>query len=154
MKKDAFLHANEKLKQIHNAKLGSITRAGSMADFGFGDLIEKKTRAFDENRQIIIQKTTVPKFALHIDGRFRLSLGDAIILAKDDMFEPSDASLANPDFNMEHFDWDSQGNNRYDVVCATLRDHDLHDFVALSTHVNRLGDLKIQFSNGFCLKPL
>jgi hypothetical protein len=132
-------------------------RAGSMGDFGLGDLVDVDDNVQDDNRKFVpIRK--LPRFAVHVDGRFRMTCGDEIILSKDDMFNPSSKKENEPDFDWDKWatdeidGWDIRGNNRYDEICNNYFSNELFDFIVQKVTVSRWGDLKIEFENGFALE--
>lgn len=142
----------EKLSVLCNQKLEHFIRASSVADIGFGELIEKNIRAFDENKNIITKTITVPKYSLHIDCNFRLVCGNEIIVARGDIFQPSNKIVADPDFIYEEFNWDIIGNNRFDEIIKQYFIDGNMVFTVKKIVVNKFGDLKIYFENNFLLE--
>lgn len=142
----------ETLAILNGKKLGYFMRAGSMGDLGFGELIEKNTRAFDENKKIVTKTVLIPKYTLHIECGFRLVCGNEIIVARGDMYQPSNQMLANPDFLYDEFNWDVKGNNRFDEITRKYFTDGNMEFNVKKIVVNKFGDLKIYFDNHFLLE--
>lgn len=152
MKQEQVKIISESLKRLKGERLRGITRAGAMADFGFGDHVEKHTHRYDENKRLVPVAIAVPRLALHVDCCFRLTLGEKIILSKGDIFQPSNQIENDCDFSWEGFEWDVRGNNRFDEIVPSLLDEAAKDFVVEKISVSRWGDLKIVFSNHFVLE--
>lgn len=152
MKKEYIKIISEALTRLNGEKLDKIMRAGSMADFGFGDFIEKEIHRYDENKKITSKIISVPRFALHIDCCFRLICGNKIVLSKSDMFQPTTEIENEPDFDWDNFDWDVQRNNRFDEIANNYFGEESPNFIVKAITVNKWGDLKIKFENSFILE--
>ena len=158
MKKEDLAIVSEALNRLKGEKLRYINRAGSMGDFGFGDDIEKNAYRHNEHMELVPTSVNSPKFAVHIDGRFRMTCGDEIILSKNDMFNPSTKKESEPNFNWdtwatdENDGWDVRDNNRYDEICSRYFNGELFEFTVKKVTVSKWGDLKIEFENGFALE--
>jgi len=133
-------------------KLQYFMRAGAMGDLGFGDYVERETHQFDENKKLIPVVDSVPRYILHIDTPFRLVCGCDIILANGDMFQPSYTKENEVDFNWSSFNWDVNGNNRFDEIVKNYFGDDPGEFTVKKIMVNKFGDLKIEFEKGFILE--
>jgi hypothetical protein len=145
------------LNCLKGEKLQYVMRAGSMGDFGLGDLVDVDDNTQDDNRKFVpIRK--LPRFIIHVDGRFRMTCGDEIILSKNDMFCPSTTKENEPGFDWsawaadENDGWDVKGNNRYDEICSQYFNDEPFDFAVKKVTVSKWGDLKIEFENGFVLE--
>lgn len=152
MKQEQIKRISESLKKLSGEKLRAVMRAGSMADFGFGDYVEKQAHRYDENRKLVPVNVSVPRLALHVDCCFRMTLGEKIVLSKGDVFQPSTQTENGADFSWEGFEWDVHGNNRFDEIAPTVLDEEANDFIVEKITVSKWGDLKIVFSNGFVLE--
>lgn len=146
------------LSSLNGEQLQTVMRAGSMADIGFGNYIDKTVNRRNEQNILVPTVVHVPKFALHIDGRFRITCGDEIIVAKNDMFNPSSKKESEPNFDWdvwatdEDDGWDVRGNNRYDEICSHYFSDELFEFTVKKVIVSKWGDLKLEFENGFVLE--
>lgn len=143
---------SEALSKLNGEKLQTVMRAGSMGDFGFGNYVEKEVRRFDEEKNLVTKKISVPKFALHIDCHFRLSCGNEIILSRGDIFQPSLTLLQDTDFNYDTFNWDVYGNNRYDEISKQFFGDGASDFTINKVTISVLGDVRLHFENNFLLE--
>ena len=152
MKKEHLQTIREALTQLHGEKLQQVTRAGSMASFGFGAYVEKQVHRYNENRVLMAKTITAPQLALHIDCSFRLTCGVDILVSKGDMFQPASIVESEQDFDWDCFDWDVQGKNRFDEAVSRYFCEALGDFVVAKAAIGKWGDLKITFANGFVLE--
>ncbi len=123
-----------------------------MASLGFGDYVERASHRYNDEDELVTRVSTVSRLALHIDGSFRLICGDKIFLAKDDMFNPPSKMENDPDFDWDTFDWDVQGGNLYDDIAKNYFGEDPYGFTVKKTKISQLGDLRIDFDNGFALE--
>lgn len=150
-KKDVKI-VTEALSKLNGLKLQTVMRAGSMGDFGFGDYVEKEVRRFDDEKKIVTKIVSVPKYSFHIDCHFRLSCGDEIVLSRGDIFQPANTLLQNLDFEYNAFNWDVNGNNRFDEIAKEYFSGDPSSFTIKKVKISRLGDVKLYFENSFILE--
>jgi hypothetical protein len=92
---------NSQIGKLVGLKLQYAGRASSLFWLGFGDIIQI-------NRRGKIQETA--EYALHIQCSWRITLNNKIVVASRDFYSP----CSGWDENDEDFDWDKQGNNRFD----------------------------------------
>ncbi|MDR0221769.1 MAG: hypothetical protein LBI54_10255 [Lachnospiraceae bacterium] len=129
-----------------------------MATMGLGEDVEGVKNRRNEHGEFVPTAVLSPKFAVHIHGRFRITCGDRIVLAKNDMFEPSSKIENEPGFDWDAWEsdendgWDAVGNNRYDELCSRYFADEPLEFVVKKATVSRWGDLKVVFENGFVLE--
>ena len=91
-----------------------------------------------------------PKYALLASCHWRLFKDNKIVLAAHDMYWPPNAGDSLVDF-----DWDVQGNNRFDVRAREINAIMKEKGVTISTaDASEFGDLTIQMTDGFCLQVL
>lgn len=67
------------------------------------------------------------------------------------MFVPSELAVNKADYSEDTFDWDIQGNNRYDEWVAGLSENLLQDLSVVDVNVNRYGDLTVFLSHGMAI---
>ena len=118
--------SNQYLREIEQGNLVSMGRASSL-----GWIVFVKD---DE------------EYALHLQKAFRIIVEEKIFLASSDMFQPSDRIQSDDKFDFETFEWDIQGNNRYDERVKQFMEKYDHNLRVNSVSVNQTGDLSIQLS--------
>lgn len=156
MVKEDFENINNSIEVIIGKEMRKPIRGGSMLDLGFGELVTKEAPRFDENKNIVTKTVEVPRYALHLSSTFRFTCGYDIVINKDNMFTPSNKyiqenNIDDDNFDEEKFniDWEVRGNNAFDeLVDKYFRDNEFK-FIVKDAKINRLGDLKIIFENGF-----
>ena len=94
-----------KLSVLNDKMLRSVSRAGTMVSFGFGDLVESTVAQKTDDGKIITKKANVPQYALHIDCSFRINCGDKIMMSQRDIFCPSSEIMA--EYDEDEFEWDN-----------------------------------------------
>jgi hypothetical protein len=126
----------DELARLIGLPLWAAGRAGSLLWLQFGDRVTQPT-AGGGTRE-------VGTYALHVSGAWRLSDLGGIITGSGDLLTPAD-----PNADLETFDWGVQG--------ASLWDHRLAGFVATyaasppvveRVHADRLGDARLLMSQG------
>ena len=118
--------SNQYLREIEQGNLVSMGRASSL-----GWILFVKN---DE------------EYALHLQTGFRIVSDEKIIIASSDIFQPSDRIKSNDEFDYETFEWDIQGNNRYDERVKKFFEKYSHNLKVNAVSVNQVGDLSIQLS--------
>lgn len=150
--------AKQAIGKLEKLPLRGISRAANMLCIQFGDLLETDMPYRDENGslsknekgELNYKKGLVGEYSLNIQCCFRWIYDDRIILAKDDLYQPSSKILSNADFDMDNFYYDTIGNNRMDEIIDTkLTKTD--GFLVSSVSVSKIGDIKIKFANGYLL---
>ena len=141
------------LSILKGQPLQFVFRSLDMICFEFGNVIVKKVIGRDQDGKASLVDGEAGKYALHIQTFFRLSAGSEILLARGDLFQPNSELAANEDYDGDEFDWNPNGNNRFDEV---VKQHlsQPRDFLIADVSANRLGDLKLKFANGFVLEIL
>lgn len=142
---------NEIIMAISNLKgerLRQITRGGSMASLGFGENLKAKVAYRSKSGKLDLRETVSSKYAVHICGFFRITHQGKIVLSNDDMFRPN-SQMQKDDYDEDNFDWDVEGNNKFDEQKNSFSDIDL---LVQYIIINELGDLKIVLSDGFCIE--
>ena len=147
MKEFEFDKVIKRLTQLKEQPFNEIIRIGSMLSLGFGDKIKSKAAYKTNDGAFEIKETQNSKYALHIDGLFRISLNDKILLTRDDMFKPSIA-IQDGKFDEETFEWDVKGNNKLDAEIMNIFDFAKQTLIVKDMQVNKFGDLSITLSNG------
>ncbi len=125
-----------------------ISRGGAMVCLGFGKNFKSHVAYKAQSGNLNSQEIVAPKYAVHIDGFFRITHQGKIILSKDDMFRPN-SQMQKDNFDEDNFDWDIEGNNKFDEHKNFLYNIDL---LVQDVIINETGDLKIVLSNDFCIE--
>lgn len=125
MNKNCLKEVNDKMKEIIGLQGLSFGRAAAMAwiNFGVGDL----------------------EYALHLQCSFRVRDREEILVTNTDMFEPSDSALNKPEYDPDLFDWDVQGENRYDEWVGNLDPAFIRTLKVADVKVSAFGDVTILF---------
>ena len=116
----------ECLKKVNGGNLVGVGRASSLAWFLF-------VVGEDE-------------YALHLQTGFRVVINGSIFVASADIFQPSESLELSDTFDFKAFDWDIQGNNRYDEKISLFREKYSSNLLVNDISINELGDLLIQLS--------
>jgi hypothetical protein len=95
------------LGKLVGLKLQFVGRASNLFWMGLGDIVEIIRRGRTEE---------TAEYALHIQCSWRISLGNKIVVASRDFYSPS----SEWDGDIEDFDWDIKGNNRFDERIKTF----------------------------------
>lgn len=127
------------LSKILGLKLQYAGRASNLFWLGFGEMITVTKR----------EKTnTVAEYALNIQCSWRICKGKRIVVASRDFYSPfSGWDEANGDF-----DWDIQGNNRFDERIKFFLESVQGNFFVESIDSDAVGGLKVFLSEGFVLE--
>lgn len=126
------------LGKLAGLKLQDAGRASNLFWLGFGDII-----------QIIRRGKTLEtaEYALHIQCAWRITLKNKIAVASRDFYSPS----SEWDGDMDDFDWDIQGNNRFDErINAFIKDNER--LMVQKIESDEFGGLKIYLSDGYKLE--
>lgn len=138
-----------KLSVLNDKMLRSVSRAGTMVSFGFGDLVESTVAQKTDDGKIITKKANVPQYALHIDCSFRINCGDKIMMSQRDIFCPSSEIMA--EYDEDEFEWDIVGNNRFDEESQNHFVDTTMDFFVKKITISDVGDLTISLTNDFSI---
>mgnify|MGYP007101860192 CR=1 FL=1 len=90
-------------------------------------------------------------FCLDIQSAFRFSKDKEILITNNDIYEPKKIYQKNLDFNYEKFNWDIQGENRFDEWTVSIKS-ELVNSAITDVSVSVYGDLYILFDNAFSLE--
>lgn len=126
------------LGKLMGLKLQDAGRASNLFWLGFGDIIQIVRRGK-------IQESA--EYALHIQCSWRITLNNKIVVASRDFYSPS--SEWNGD--IEKFDWDIQGNNRFDERIKTFMKAN-GQLTVLQIASDEVGGLKVFLSDGYTLE--
>lgn len=136
------------MSNLKGERFHLISRGGSMACFGFGENLSVKVAYKAKSDKLDSRETVASKYAVHIGGFFRITHQGKIVLSKDDMFRPN-SQMQKEDLDEDDFEWDVEGNNKFDEQKKFLYDIDL---LVQDIIINEVGDLKIVLSNDFCIE--
>ncbi|MEH7484431.1 hypothetical protein V7157_25840 [Neobacillus drentensis] len=126
------------LGKLVGLKLQYAGRASNLFWLGFGDIVEIIRRGRTE---------ATTEYALHIQCSWRISLGNKIVVASRDFYSPS----SEWDGDIEDFDWDIKGNNRFDERIKTFI-KDNGQIKVLQIDSNEVGGLNVFLSGGYKLE--
>lgn len=160
MNKKTVELVNEQLRVLVGQPLQYVHRSADLVTIGIGEMMAFDHRILgkDEDGHLLKGKKELAKYALHIQARFRFSMGDNILIASSQIFQPTHAvtTAASFDFSTfpwESFDYDVQGGNRFDEFASSFfTKNSPVQFVVQNVSVNALGDLKVQFTEHLCLE--
>jgi len=113
-------------------------RASNLFWIGFGDMIQITKRGK-------IEKTA--EFALHIQCSWRITSGNKIVVASRDIYSPH----SDWENDIEDFDWDIQGNNRFDERIKFLM-NDGRRLRVEQIEPDKFGGLKVFLTSGYLLE--
>jgi len=132
MDKDSLIEVNKQVKALINLQGLNFGRAAGMAwvIIGSGDL----------------------KYSLHLDCCFRVRMDDEILVTGNEMNNPSGLALDRPGYDPDTFDWDVQGDNRYDEWASKARLGYMSIATVVDAQVNKWGDLTITLDQGILLE--
>ena len=145
------LEMNKIIMAVSNLKgerLCQTFRCGAMVGFGFGEKLKNKVVCKNQSGKLDARETATSKYALHVDGFFRITHYGKIVLSKEDIFKPN-SKLQKDGFEEDDFEWDVKGNNKFDEQKKVFCDIDL---LVQEIGINETGDLKIVLSNEFCIE--
>ncbi len=140
MNKNEIIEIINKMSVMKGFELRQIARPGSMMSLEFGEKIKKNTAE--------IKVTVGPKYAVHVDGFFRITHEGRIALSKNDMFRPS-SLIQNDILDEDDFEWDIAGNNKFDEEKNRVEEIDL---AIREIYVNEYGDLRIVLSDDYSIE--
>ncbi|UAT31064.1 hypothetical protein K7T73_01995 [Bacillus badius] len=127
------------LGKLVSLKLLSAGRASNLFWLGFGEMITVIRKGKTEE---------LAEYALDIQCSWRIIKENKILVASRDVYTPNSTLEA----NTEDFDWDIQGNNRFDErINSFLEDVQRHIIVE-SIDVDNVGGLTVSLSEGFVLE--
>ncbi len=136
------------ISNLKGERFRQISRGGSMAGLGFGENVKAKVAYKTKSGKLDLREIVASKYAVHIGGFFRITHQGKIVLSKDDMFRPN-SQMQKDDFDEDNFEWDVEGNNKFDEQKKFFCDIDL---LVQDIIISEIGDLKIVLSNDFCIE--
>jgi hypothetical protein len=131
MDKDILDAANSQAKALVGLRGLSFGRAAAMAWINFG--------------------AAKAGHALHLQCSFRVREGYDILVTSTDIFLPSAQSAKEPSFDIESFDWDVQGSNRYDEWVKRLDPAFLSSLAVTDAEVGACGDLTVSLERNIAI---
>ncbi|MDC7722602.1 hypothetical protein [Priestia megaterium] len=128
-----------KLDKLVGLNLRYAGRASNLFWLGFGEKILVTRRE---------KKEEVAEYALHIQCSWRIAKGYKIVVGSRDFYSPR-TGLENEN---EHFEWDIQGNNRFDERIESLIKDINEQMIVERVESDEVGGLKIFLSQGYLLE--
>lgn len=128
-----------KVKILEGIKLEYIGRSSNLFWFGFGDIIKVKQGKFKSKE--------VATYHLNLQCMWRLINEKKLLVTNMDVYSPRTG-----DENNESFEWEKENNNLFDEKMQQLSVVLNKGIYVNSIDVSEIGDLKINFSNGWLLE--
>ncbi|QFT89219.1 hypothetical protein FIU87_11220 [Bacillus sp. THAF10] len=119
-------------------KLQYAGRASNLFWLGFGDIVQIVRRSRTEE---------TAEYALHIQCSWRITLGNKIVVASRDFYTPYSQWVE----KNEDFDWDIQGNNRFDERIKHFT-KDNRQIEVLQIVSDEVGGFNVTLSGGYNLE--
>ena len=119
-------------------KLQYAGRASNLFWLGFWDIVQIVRRGRTEE---------TAEYALHIQCSWRITLGNKIVVASRDFYTPN----SQWDERNEDFDWDIQGNNRFDERIKHFT-NDNRQIEVLQIDSDEVGGFYVTLSGGYKLE--
>ena len=135
----------EKLSVLLHRPLHRMGRYEDMTWLSFGEPVEEKN-------DLMKEKKGVGRFELQIESDARMRCGNEILMGRGDMFEPSKKLAGQDDYDSATFEWSIRGNNYYDEFAEEKLGENPDGFTVKKATISLLGDLKIEFENGYLLE--
>ena len=126
------------LGKLVGLKLQDTGRASNLFWLGFGDIIQIVRRGKNQESA---------EYALHIQCSWRITLNNKIVIASRDFYSPS----SEWDGDIEDFDWDIHGNNRFDERIKTFLKAKGR-LIVEQIESDEIGGLKVILSDGYKLE--
>lgn len=127
------------LSKLLYLKLQYAGRASNLFWLGFGELISVTRKG---------ETKTVAEYALNIQCSWRISKGEKILVASRDFYSP----FSGWEEDNGDFDWDVQGNNRFDERIKPFLESVQGNIIVESIESDDVGGLKVFLSEGFVLE--
>jgi hypothetical protein len=127
----------EELQGLLGLPLRDLGRSSDLVWFIFGNLRIVKGRNGKEKR--------VGDYALHVQCSWRLTKDSSILIAHRDIYVPSD------DVNVEKFEWDVPGNNRFDQRVNEVFAENLSSILVNNVVADNIGGVQISFTDSFAI---
>lgn len=126
------------LGKLLGLKFQYAGRASNLFWLGFGDIVQITRRDRTEE---------TAEYALHVQRSWRITFGNKIVVASRDFYSPNSQC----DEKNEDFDWDIQGNNRFDERINTFQ-KDKEQLIVLQIDSDEVGGLNVTLSGGYKLE--
>jgi hypothetical protein len=127
----------QQLSKLIGTKLQCVGRASNLLWLGLGDVIQISRRGKVEEGT---------EYAIHVQCTWRITLDNKIIVASRDFYSPNSTWNYN-----EEFEWDVQGNNRFDERVASLLVSE-KQLIVEQVESDMLGGLRLFLSNDYLLE--
>ena len=132
------------MERLVNARFHSMHRILDMLCLNLGETYRKETITTGKE---IISQHILPTYSLHLQVQWRFIFQNRIILGSRDIYEPFSKDVGD--------DWDYALTGRpdnessiFDVACKDIS-NDLAGQHIVRCTVSPVGDIKIEFSNGY-----
>lgn len=127
------------LGKLIGLKLRYAGRASNLFWLGFGDMVLVKRRKGTEQ---------LAEYSLHIQCAWRITKGNKILVASRDFYYPN----SNWDDENGDFDWDVQGNNRFDEKTKHLIEEVKGKLIVERVDSDDIGGFKVHLSDKYVLE--
>jgi hypothetical protein len=91
-------------------------------------------------------------YSLHLQCAFRIRSGERILTTNPEMYYPARHVVERPDYDPDNFDWDVQGDNRYDEWVRSLDPEFTDGVKVVDAKVNSIGDLTVRCDQDFIIE--
>jgi hypothetical protein len=132
MNQNSIILSNDYVRQLISLQGISIGRCASMVWIIFGK---------DES-----------EYALHLQCCFRIRDREGLLVTNMEMYQPSTAIVNKPNFQIDSFDWDVQGDNRFDEWVKKLSPAISREITVVDARVNAYGDLTIYLEQNIVIE--
>ena len=129
-----YSKVNERFEDLKGAQLISFGRAAAMTWIRF--------------------KKCEKEYFLHIQCYFRVTDNTDVLVMNTEMFEPSDLVLNSGAFDIDTFDWDKQGQNKYDEWADNLAPRLINNLVVKDVQISVYGDLRVYLANNITIEVI
>ncbi|MGX1193035.1 hypothetical protein [Metabacillus sp. SLBN-84] len=126
------------LGKIKGLKLQYAGRASNLFWLGFGEMVQIIRRG---------QIEEIAEYALHIQCSWRITSDNKIVIAARDFYSPN----SKWDGLIEDFDWDIQGNNRFDERIKSFI-NDNEPIIVEEIEVDDIGGFSVILSSAYKLE--
>lgn len=127
------------LGKLIGLKLQYAGRASNLFWLGFGEMVLVKRRKGTE---------LLAEYSLHIQCAWRITKENKILVASRDFYYPRSDS----DEEIDSFDWDVQGNNRFDEKIKNLMEDVKGKLIVEGIDSDDIGGLKVYLSEKYVLE--
>lgn len=158
MKKEEIQKIKDKIDVLIGMRMVEIERLGNTVGFGFISIDKDEAIIKNQLREI---ERIAPDYTIDAFGMFRWTYRDRVVLARQDMFEPSLAILKANGLDVREgaqvpdFDCDEYGNNRFDEINEQNFKpiyEQTKSFLVKKISISKFGDLTMDFENGYGLE--